>query len=48
VLSETFRDLDYTLTEEDLADIARENETDDDPEMLNDLVARRFEHSWEA
>ena len=48
VLSETFRDLDYTLTEEDLADIARENETDDDPETLNDLVARRFEHSWEA
>ncbi|KAE9382090.1 COG4-domain-containing protein [Stipitochalara longipes BDJ] len=48
VLSETFRDLDYSLTEEDLADIARENETDDDPEMLNDQVAKRFEHSWEA
>jgi hypothetical protein len=48
VLLETFRDLDYSLTEEDLADIARENETDDDPEILNDLVARRFEHSWEA
>jgi len=48
VLSETFRDLDYSLTEEDLADIARENEIDDDPESLNDLVARRFEHSWEA
>jgi len=48
VLSETFRDLDYSLTEEDLAEIARENETDDDPEMLNDQVAKRFEHSWEA
>jgi hypothetical protein len=48
VLSETFRDLDYSLTEEDLADIARENEADDDPEPLNDLVARRFEYSWEA
>ncbi|PMD15959.1 COG4-domain-containing protein [Hyaloscypha hepaticicola] len=47
VLSETFRDLDYSLTEEDLADIARENE-DDEVETLNDLVARRFEHGWEA
>jgi hypothetical protein len=47
VLSETFRDLDYALTEEDLADIARENE-DDDVETLNDLVARRFEQGWEA
>jgi hypothetical protein len=48
VLSETFRDLDYSLTEEDLAEIARENDTGDDPETLTDLVARRFEHSWEA
>jgi len=47
VLSETFRDLDYALTEEDLAEIARENE-DDDVETLNDLVARRFEQGWEA
>ena len=48
ILSETFRDLDYSLTEEDLADIAHENEIDDDSETLNDLVARRFEHGWEA
>ncbi|KAI9048298.1 hypothetical protein LZ554_008093 [Drepanopeziza brunnea f. sp. 'monogermtubi'] len=48
VLSETFRDVDYSLDEEDLAEIARNNDTDEDQEILNDLVARRFEHSWEA
>jgi hypothetical protein len=48
VLSDTFRDVDYSLTEEDLEDIARQNDTDDDPDTLTDLVARRFEHSWDA
>ncbi|KAF4632471.1 hypothetical protein G7Y89_g5660 [Cudoniella acicularis] len=48
VLSDTFRDVDYSLTEEDLADIARQNDTDDDPEVLADQVSRRFEHSWDA
>jgi hypothetical protein len=48
VLSDTFRDVDYSLTEEDLADIALQNESDEDPDSLNDLVARRFEHSWDA
>ena len=48
VLSDTFRDVDYSLTEEDLADIARQNDTEDDPELLHDIVARRFEHSWDA
>lgn len=49
VLSETFRDVDYSLTSEDLAEIARQNDTDDDPqEILQDMVSRRFEHHWEA
>ncbi|KAG9233789.1 hypothetical protein BJ875DRAFT_535172 [Amylocarpus encephaloides] len=48
VMSDTFRDVDYSLTEEDLADIARENEQDDDPELLADQVTRRFEHAWDA
>lgn len=48
VLSDSFRDADYFLTEEELEDIAQEEDSDDDPDMLNDLVARRFEHSWEA
>lgn len=47
VLSDTFRDVDYSLSEEDLADILRDAETDD-ADTLSDLVARRFEHSWEA
>jgi hypothetical protein len=46
-LSETFRDVDYSLTEEDLAEIARQNDSDDDPESLHDIVARRFEHFWD-
>ncbi|KAK6606143.1 calcium-transporting P-type ATPase [Botrytis cinerea] len=49
VLSETFRDVDYSLTSEDLAEIARQNDTDDDPqEILQDMVSRRFEHHWDA
>ncbi|KAI9645470.1 Golgi transport complex subunit 4 [Ciborinia camelliae] len=49
VLSETFRDVDYSLTSEDLAEIARQNDTDDDPqEVLQDMVSRRFEHHWDA
>lgn len=48
VLSDTFRDVDYSLTEEDFADIARQNDTEDDPDILHDIVARRFEHSWDA
>jgi hypothetical protein len=48
VLLDTFRDVDYSLTEEDLADLALQNDSDEDPDSLNDLVARRFEHSWDA
>ncbi|KAG0651091.1 Conserved oligomeric Golgi complex subunit 4 [Hyphodiscus hymeniophilus] len=48
VLLDTFRDVDYSLTEEDLADLAIQNDTDEDPDSLNDLVMRRFEHSWDA
>ncbi|KAL7803562.1 calcium-transporting P-type ATPase [Trichoderma aethiopicum] len=45
VLSDTFRDADYTLTEEEIAEIAQEN---DAPEgELLDQVARRFEHGWD-
>jgi hypothetical protein len=48
VLSDTFRDVDYSLTEEDLTDLALQNDSDEDPDALNDIVTRRFEHSWEA
>jgi hypothetical protein len=48
VLSEAFRDVDYSLSDEDIAEIARQNDSDDDPESLQDIVARRFEHYWDA
>jgi hypothetical protein len=46
VLSDTFRDVDYTLSEEELAELARQNDTEED-EVI-EMVTRRFEHSWEA
>ncbi|KAK6581856.1 hypothetical protein PZA11_005553 [Diplocarpon coronariae] len=48
VLSESFRDVDYSLDEEDLVDISRNSDPDEDTDILNDLVARRFEHGWET
>ena len=48
VLSETFRDADYSLSDEDIAELARVNDSEDDPESLQDIVARRFEHYWDA
>ncbi|KXJ96022.1 intra-golgi transport complex, subunit 4 [Microdochium bolleyi] len=45
VLSETFRDVDYGLTEDELAEIAQQN--DDDEDALLDQVQRRFEHGWD-
>ena len=44
-LRDTFRDIDYSLTEDDVAEIARQNDEDED-EILGQ-VARRFEHGWE-
>lgn len=45
VLSDTFRDADYTLTEDELAEIAEQ--MDEDEEDLLDQVPRRFEHGWD-
>jgi hypothetical protein len=45
VLSDTFRDADYSLTEDELAEIAEQNEEDE--EELLDQVSRRFEHGWD-
>ncbi|KAK8088946.1 COG4-domain-containing protein [Apiospora hydei] len=42
--SDTFRDADYTLTEDELAEIAQQN--DEHEEDLMDHVQRRFEHGW--
>jgi Ca2+-transporting ATPase len=45
VLTDTFRDADYTLTEDEIADIAQQN--DEDEEEILDQVSRRFEHGWD-
>ncbi|KOS16705.1 Calcium-transporting ATPase 1 [Escovopsis weberi] len=45
VLSDTFRDADYSLTEEELEDLAQQY--DESPEALLDQVPLRFEHGWE-
>ncbi|KAI1166806.1 COG4 transport protein-domain-containing protein [Nemania serpens] len=46
VMSEAFRDADYWRTEEELAEIALQNDEDED-EIL-DRVPRRFEQGWDA
>ncbi|GKT83262.1 calcium-transporting P-type ATPase [Colletotrichum tofieldiae] len=45
VLAETFRDVDYSLSEEELAEFAQQN--DEDEEEMLDQVSRRFEHGWD-
>ncbi|KAL5624447.1 hypothetical protein BROUX41_004507 [Berkeleyomyces rouxiae] len=45
ILSETFRDIDYSLSEEDLDDIAQQD-GQDIVELL-DQVPHRFEHGWD-
>jgi hypothetical protein len=45
VLSDTFRDADYALTEDELVEIAMQN--DEDLEELLETVSRRFEHGWD-
>jgi hypothetical protein len=46
VLSDTFRDVDYSLWQDDYEAVLAEQNDTDDPSELSDLVARRFEHSW--
>jgi hypothetical protein len=50
VLADTFRDIDYALTEDDLEELARAAANDEGEENLaaEDLVPRRFQHGWEA
>ncbi|KAK8125222.1 COG4 transport protein-domain-containing protein [Apiospora kogelbergensis] len=46
IILDTFRDADYTLTEDELAEIAQQN--DEDEEEMLDQAQRRFEHGWTA
>lgn len=45
VLTEIFRDADYSLTEEELGEIAQQN--DESAEDVLGQVCRRFEHGWD-
>lgn len=45
VLSDTFRDADYTLSEEEVAEYVRQAEEDEDD--ILEQVPRRFEHGWD-
>ncbi|CAK7266920.1 Golgi transport complex subunit 4 [Sporothrix epigloea] len=46
ILVETFRDADYTLDEQELAELAETN--DEDLDSVLESVGRRFEHGWDA
>ncbi|KAI3322066.1 COG4-domain-containing protein [Xylariaceae sp. AK1471] len=46
IMTETFRDADYLRTEEELAEMALQNDEDED-ELL-DRLPRRFEQGWDA
>lgn len=46
VLVEAFRDADYWRSEEELAEIAHQNDEDEDE--IIDRVHRRFEHGWDT
>jgi conserved oligomeric Golgi complex subunit 4 len=45
ILADTFRDADYTLSEEEIAEFAAQN--DEDVEEMLEHVPRRFEHGWD-
>ncbi|KAI2628923.1 COG4 transport protein-domain-containing protein [Xylaria nigripes] len=46
IIAEAFRDVDYWRTEEELAEIALQNDEDEDD--LLERVPRRFEQGWDA
>ncbi|CAK7214746.1 Golgi transport complex subunit 4 [Sporothrix bragantina] len=46
IMSETFRDVDYTLDEQELAEFAEAN--DEDVQFVLESVGLRFEHGWNA
>jgi hypothetical protein len=48
VLSDTFRDIDYALSEDELSEIARAEDTDTAENDFMDVVTHRFERSWDA
>jgi hypothetical protein len=48
VMSDTFRDVDYALSENELDEMARSNDTEMSENDFMDAVSRRFEGAWDA
>lgn len=48
VLQDTWKDIDYSLSESELADVAALNELDPDEEAFRSLVPNRFSGAWTA
>lgn len=48
VLSDTFRDVEYSLSSSDLDELAAANDIDASDKEFIELIPRRFEHSWDA
>jgi hypothetical protein len=49
ILADTFRDIDYSMSEEEVEDLAREAEAENEGNLAaEDLVPRRFQQGWEA
>ncbi|KJR85809.1 uncharacterized protein SPSK_10852 [Sporothrix schenckii 1099-18] len=46
IVSDAFRDVDYSLDEQELADVAEANDADLD--VVLEHVSRRFEHGWDG
>ena len=49
ILTDAFRDIDYSMTEEDLEELSREAEAENDNSLAaEEAVPHRFQHGWEA
>ena len=48
ILADSFRDIDYSMTEEDLEELAKEVDLDNDNGSVDDIVIRKFRQGWEA
>ena len=52
ILADSFRDIDYSMTEEELDELAKEAEAENNHALslatAEDAVIRRFQHGWEA
>lgn len=46
IVADTFRDVDYSLDEQELLEVAEHN--DEDLDVVLEHVSRRFEHGWDA